>query len=134
MKKNYLTVIGLALLLLLTSSLSYLLGARSGVSKGLSEALQQHEKIRLINDVGLYGAYRNAAKAIWDGQIDVTNCEVRLLASSKYDDLRQCVSRAACRQLLSKDLEKSIPEIFGKNLPPFAYVPVSAEGKRVCIK
>lgn len=122
------------LLPLITSSLSYLLGVNRGVNKGLSEALQQHEKIRLINDVGLYGAYRNAARAIRDGQIDIANCEVRLLASSKYDDLRQCVSRAACRQLLSKDLEKAIPEIFQKNLPPFAYIPVSAEGKRVCIK
>jgi len=109
MKKNF-----VILMLSVTSLFSFSLGAILSRNSVLGELAIETDKADAQVGLGLYTSYRNIALNIKASDYDDAICLAELMASSIYDDLRECWSNELCRPAIEEKVHQEVQEITGK--------------------
>ena len=121
----------LAAILILSHLAFYGLGSIINRHTMLSAFAREYEKSQAVVNMGLYADYRYIALAIKAKQYEYALCNAQLGASSRYDDLKECLASQDCKLTVEEDLRRDAPEVLGQAPLGFTYIK-SKDGIKSC--
>lgn len=78
-----------------------------------------------------YEIFRGIARSIKEGDYSIAKCRADLGASSKLDEIRECMSDQHCRRSIESEIENRAPEVLARAPLGFDYLE-NSNGIRSC--
>lgn len=131
MKMNTTRKVALAAVLIMSHVAFFVVGGIINRRAMLHAFAIEVTKANASVDLGLYMDHRYTAQAIKEKRYESALCAAQLGASTRYDDLKACLTNKDCRSTIEQDLRKDAPEVLGEAPLKFTYIKVK-DGIRSC--